>query len=145
MIWCKLWKRSVYLTKCFRELPTPNSLFHCLPVREVRGLLSSSRSTGLEMVWQILDGFHAKVVGEKIDESYENRDSAKRRHGQSMNDRLIHLTRSTSDWVMASKLVRRASLPPKERPQVLLETVLRAMFLSCTSWRQERDKQYHQP
>ena len=39
-------------------------------------------SAGLETVWQILDQAHATLLGDKLDDAFENKESARLRLGR---------------------------------------------------------------
>ena len=93
-----------------------------LGIRETQDVMGSCRS---ETVLLLLGEGHAKLTREKFDEAYGNCDSARRRHGQSMNDWIVHLRRAKFDMEVVGKhaaipdrMMACASLPPKERSQV---------------------------
>ena len=95
---------------------------------------------------------YAKHTGENFDEALRFRSQPDDATDRARMIWIVDLRRANdleavdrhavvSDRMMASKLIRRASHFPGERSHVLFNCGAR----SCTIWRRERDKQYHQP
>ena len=52
------------------------------------------KPTGLEMVWKILDRAHERMEHERADDAYGAWESAHRKPGQSMDERLTYLRKT---------------------------------------------------
>ena len=99
---------------------------------EILDLEDLEKDDGLAMVWKIMDQSHEKMEHERADDAYENWESARRKHAQSMDEWILYLkkvkmeletqdaTVVISDKQHASKMLCGAKLPNEKRAQVLL-------------------------
>ena len=135
----RMWKKSVFAKARLHKLT--DSELALVIYTEVKGkakelleileISDLERPDGLDMVWQILDQAHEKMEHERADDAYDGWESARRRHGQSMEEWISHIKKiklemeaHDEDVVisakqMASKMLRGSGLPSEKRAQVL--------------------------
>ena len=135
----RMWKKSVFAKARLHKLT--DSELALVIYTEVKGkakelleileISDLERPDGLDMVWEILDQAHEKMEHERADDAYDGWESARRKHGQSMEEWISYIKKiklemeaHDEDVVisakqMASKMLRGSGLPSEKRAQVL--------------------------